>query len=460
MLYTISNYFDNFFSSMILSAFMSNLTPLNLYNFFSNYINIHGREIVFDPKNSHGSYLFDKKSKREFLDFYSFFGSVPLGYNYPSLITDEFKEELFSAALINPSNTNFYTLSYGKFLDTFISLGNLSKYCHFFFIQGGSLAVENALKCAFDWKVRKNLEKGNGERGYKIIHFEQSFHGRSGYTLSMTNTYDLNKTKYFPKFDWPRIFNPKIFYPNTQDNLAKTIKLEEMAIDKINELIKNDISEIAAICVEPIQCEAGDNHFRGEFLCKLREITYANELLLIFDEVQTGFGATGKMWACEHFDIVPDILVFGKKSQVSGIAVTNRIDDLPNVFTEKGRINSTCGGSLVDMVRAKRYLEIYTEDKILENASTVGEYLKSGLIDISVKYNTISNVRGLGMIIGFDLPSSDQRTKFLDSLFLNGLLAFGCGERSVRFRPSLALSKEDADRGLEIIRSLVQGKMH
>jgi L-lysine 6-transaminase len=191
---------------------------------------------------------------------------------------------------------------------------------HAFFISGGALAVENALKTAFDWKVRKNFAKGySTERGHQIMHFREAFHGRSGYTLSMTNTADPRKTQYFPKFDWPRVLNPKVTFPLDEENLAQVKQAEETSINQIKQAIKDNPDDIAAIIIEPIQGEGGDNHFRPEFFAALRTIADENDILLIFDEVQTGVGVTGKMWAYQHYGVEPDIVSFGKKTVQIGI---------------------------------------------------------------------------------------------------------------------------------------------
>src|SRR6185295_7194805 len=152
------------------------------------------------------------------------------------------------------------------------------------------VAVENALKAAMDWKVRKNIARGRGEYGTEIIHFKRAFHGRTGYTMSLTNT-DPRKTDYFAKFTWPRIDNPSLDFslPAEQRNKA-VLEKERLAEKQIRDVLAEKRDHVAAIIIEPIQSEGGDNHFRGEFLRKLRLICDEEDLLLIFDEVQTGMG--------------------------------------------------------------------------------------------------------------------------------------------------------------------------
>lgn len=430
----------------------SQVTPQNALDVLRRVMLIDGFEIVLDLEKSHGLTLIDAKSGDEYLDFYSFFASSPLGMNHPKLNTKEFREELILAAMTKPSNSDIYTLEMAKFVDTLCRLAMPEYFKHLFFVEGGTLAVENGLKAAFDWKVKKNFMKGyKEEKGQQVIHFRQAFHGRSGYTLSLTNT-DPIKTAHYPKFNWPRITNPKLIFP-VEENLDKIIKLEEQAINEIYDAIKNNKDDIAALIIEPIQGEGGDNFFRKEFFLKLREIADEEEILLIFDEVQTGVGLTGKMWAHEYF-VNPDIMSFGKKLQVCGIMVSERIDEIEdNVLRVSGRINSTWGGNLTDMVRARKYLEIIAEDNLIENANIVGKYLLQRLLELQTEFpNLILQARGLGLMCAFDLPNPEIRKKFLTKLFENKMLMLGCGVSTIRFRPPLIITKEEVDKGIEIIR--------
>jgi len=414
-----------------------------------------GFPIVLDLENSRGSKIFDLKTGESYIDFFTFFASAPLGMNHSSLISDEVKEELILAAANKPSNSDIYTTLMAEFVDAFVKYAKPDYMKYLFFISGGALAVENALKVAFDWKVQKNFMKGyKEEKGHQVIHFKQAFHGRSGYTLSLTNT-EINKVKYFPKFNWPRIINPKITFP-VEENLDQIIKLEEKAVNEIYQEIKNNKDDIAAIIIEPIQGEGGDNFFRKEFFIKLREIADENEILLIFDEVQTGFGITGKFWASEYY-VKPDIIAFGKKAQVCGIMASARIDDIPeNCFHKSSRLNSTWGANLTDMVRSKHIMKIIREENLVENSKIMGEYLINKLYDLQNEYpSLISQVRGLGLMCSFDLPTTELRNKFKDKCFEEKLIILGCGEKSIRFRPRLNITKDNLDEGLNIIKKVL-----
>ncbi|MEA3500676.1 MAG: L-lysine 6-transaminase [Candidatus Marinimicrobia bacterium] len=411
---------------------------------------------VVDLDKSHGSWFVDKNDGKEYLDFFSMFATGSIGFNHPKLIKR--KNELGRIAIIKPSNSDIYTEEMAEFVDTFAKIAKPDNFKYMFFVSGGALAVENALKTAFDWKTKKNFKKGLKVEGSKIIHFKQAFHGRTGYTLSLTNTSDPRKTQYFPKFDWPRITNPKVTFPLNEENLDKVKKLEKKALEEINNTINKDKNEIAGLIIEPIQGEGGDNHFRKEFMQELRRICDENEILFIMDEVQSGAGLTGKFWAHEHYGIEPDILCFGKKTQVCGILSNDRVDEVDNnVFHESSRLNSTWGGNLIDMVRFSYILKIIKEENLVENARIQGELLLKELQNIANDFpNLISNPRGKGLMCAFDLPDGKTRDKVLDKLAENKLLILGCGDNSIRFRPHLIITEEEVKYGIDIIRKVLE----
>ncbi|RKY86882.1 L-lysine 6-transaminase [candidate division KSB1 bacterium] len=433
---------------------MSSIKPEDVHKVISKHMLPDVMGLVCDLKKSQGMYIYDSKNRVNYLDLFSFFATSPVGMNHPKMTTKEFKEKLGYVAVNKPSNSDVYTVEMAEFVETFSRIGIPEELPNLFLISGGALAVENALKTAFDWKVRKNFEKGlKEEKGHKIIHFKQAFHGRTGYTLSMTNTFDPRKTKYFPKFNWPRIINPKITFPINDENLKKVQELEQQSIDQINEVIEKEGDDIAGIIIEPIQGEGGDNHFRREFFQELRKIADENDILLIFDEVQTGVGLTGKMWAYEHFEVAPDIMAFGKKTQVCGILCSNRIKKVKNnVFEEASRINSTWGGNLVDMVRFQKYLEIIDEENLIENAEKMGNYFLNKLNNLQDNFKEkISNIRGRGLMIAFDLPTTEKRDQIRKKLYENKVLSLPCGSNSIRFRPPLIIEEKHIDEAINIL---------
>lgn len=421
----------------------------------SNHILADGLPIVIDLEKSHGSYLVDVDGT-EYLDMFSMFASSPVGYNHPYIAAHA--TDLIKASINKLALSDVYPKEFADFLQTFerIAIPKELDYC--FFIDGGAMAVENALKAAFDWKTRLNISKGVKTEADQVIHFEQAFHGRSGYTLSLTNTADPRKHMYFPKFNWPRINNPKLYFPLTEQSLNDTIALENKAIAHINEVIRLQGNAVACLIIEPIQAEGGDNHFRKEFFQKLRAICDQHDIILILDEVQTGIAMTGKMWCYEHLGILPDIIAFGKKTQVCGILANRTKLDLvdKNVFRESSRINSTFGGNLVDMIRFKLILEIIEKENLVEKAEEKGKYLLAKMNKLAKNHPNISNVRGKGLIAAFDFERTEYRDDFVQKAFENKFLILGCGERSIRFRPHLTVTIGEIDEAFAIIENCLE----
>jgi L-lysine 6-transaminase len=434
------------------------MKPTDVHKTLGRYMLADGFDLVLDLKKSKGCRIYDSRTGKYFLDGFSFFATAPLGCNHPAMVTPEFIKKMGEIAINNPTNSDIYTVEMAEFVDIFAKYAVPKHFHHLFFVSGGALAIENGLKTAFDWKIRKNIARGNGEKGRQVIHFKEAFHGRTGYTLSMTNTFNLNKTKYFPKFNWPRIDNPKIRFPLTNANLKDVQEREKQAVNEIENAVAQNPDDIAALIIEPIQGEGGDNHFRKEFFHELRQLCDDHEMMFIIDEVQSGVGLTGKMWAYQHFDFEPDILAFGKKTQVCGIMVGNRVDEVKeNVFHVQSRLNSTWGGNLIDMVRCQKYLEIIEEEHLVKNAETQGKRLLQGLEAIEKKYpQKISNARGRGLMCAFDLQTSPKRDELKDKLYANNLLVLTCGSTTIRFRPPLTISSYEVDEILEIVEKTVK----
>lgn len=417
------------------------------------HILMDGFRIVFDLEKSRGSYIHDAATGQRLIDFYGFFGSVPVGFNHPHFDDPAVQEELLAASRTKVANSDVYSEQYAEFVETFTRVAGLRPLERYLFIEGGALAIENCLKAAMDWKVRKNMAAGRGERGTQIMHFRRAFHGRSGYTMSLTNT-DPTKTDLFAKFDWPRVSNPSIDFSLGEAERERDVAAREQQTEQeIRKFISERGADIAAIIIEPIQGEGGDNHFRREWLQKLREICDENEMLLIFDEVQTGLGTTGKMWCSQHFGVKPDLMAFGKKVQVCGVMAGPRLDEVKdNAFRLPSRLNSTWGGNFTDMVRSKHYLRIIEEENLVENARAMGERIVAGLRELSLECPTISAVRGRGLFIAFDLPDGKMRDQVWKELYDRGLLVLKSGERAIRFRPALDITAEVVEEAMEILR--------
>src|SRR5690606_1037780 len=280
-----------------------------------------------DLERSAGSWIVDARTGRRYLDFYTFFASAPLGIN-PFRDDPEFLAELGRVAANKPANSDVYTTHFAEFVATFSRVLGDPELPHLFFIEGGALAVENALKTAFDWKSRRNEASGRSpELGTKVLHLTRAFHGRSGYTLSLTNT-DPVKTARFPKFDWPRIEVPAIHL--YEDSPGGVEAAERRALEQAEEAFRRHPHDIACFIAEPIQGEGGDNHMRAEFLQAMQDMCERYDALFIVDEVQTGVGLTGTPWAYQQLGLRPDVVAFAKKAQVGGIMAGRRVDLVPD----------------------------------------------------------------------------------------------------------------------------------
>lgn len=434
------------------------VSPENVIDSLKKHVIADGFDLTFDMEQSQGVYIYDSKYKRTLLDFFTCFASVPLGYNHPKMVNDEaFKKNLMLAAMTNPSNSDIYTTQYAQFVETFERVGIPSYLPHAFFISGGTLAIENALKVAMDWKVQKNFAKGYTiEKGFKVLHFENAFHGRSGYTISLTNTLPV-KTKWYAKFDWPRVSFPQMNFPYSENGHADLLKREEISIAQIKKAFADNKDDICAIIIEPVQAEGGDRHARKEFMEQLRILADENEALLVYDEVQTGVGLSGKFWFHEHFgeNARPDIIAFGKKMQICGILASNRIYEIENnALNVSSRLNSTWGGSLADMVRSTKILDIIEEDSLCDKAAQTGQYLQQQLIQIANRNPVMSNVRGKGLLTAFDFPNKTTRDNFIQQGMVNNVMFLGCGEHTIRFRPALIIEKNNIDDGLLILEKI------
>src|SRR6184192_3175216 len=417
------------------------------------HVLMDGFKIVIDLEKSRGSYMYDEATGHRLIDLYGFFGSLTIGFNHPYFDEPSVKEDLLRAAKFEVANSDIYSEGYAEFVDAFARVAGFPPLERYLFIEGGALAVENTLKAAMDWKVRKNMAAGHGERGTQILHFRHAFHGRSGYTMSLTNT-DPRKTDLFAKFDWPRVSNPSIdFSLGESERDADVIEREKKSEAEIREHIDKRKIDICAIIIEPIQGEGGDNHFRGEWLQTLRQICDENEMLLIFDEVQCGMGATGRNWCCQHFNVLPDLLAFGKKAQVCGVMAGPRIDEVKdNAFRLSSRLNSTWGGNFTDMVRSTHFLRIIEEEHLVENAGKVGAYFLDQLRDLQKEESLISAARGRGLFLAFDLPDAKTREEFWKGFFDLGVLTLRSGENSIRFRPPLDITAEVIDEAIDAMR--------
>jgi len=424
--------------------------PERVHEVLGRHVLADGFKLVYDTRASHGSWLVDARSGERYLDLYTFFASAPLGSSPSGLADDpEFMAVLAEAAANKPANPDMYTTHYAQFVETFARVLGDPALPHLFFVEGGALAVENALKTAFDWKSRRNEAAGRpAGLGSKVLHLTRAFHGRSGYTLSLTNT-EPAKTARFPKFDWPRIEVPAVTFP-VQEHREEIERAEARALAQARAAFEAHPHDIACFIAEPIQGEGGDNHMRPEFLRAMQEMCHACDALFVLDEVQTGVGLTGTAWAYQQLGLEPDVVAFAKKVQLGGIMAGRRVDEVAdNVFAVSGRINSTWGGGLADMVRSRRLLEIIERDGLIEHAAKVGDWLIGELRALGERHAAlVSNVRGRGLMCALDLPAAADRDRAVRGLREEHVIVLPCGERSIRFRPALDVTEQELEFGL------------
>jgi L-lysine 6-transaminase len=420
----------------------------------ARYVLTDGFHLTLDLRRSRGCWIVDAQTGERYLDLYAFYASAPLGINPPDVAGDPgFMALLAEAAVNKPTNPDVYTWHYADFVETFARVLGDPALPSLFFIEGGALAVENALKCAFDWKSRHNEARGHSPRlGTKVLHLTRAFHGRSGYTLSLTNT-DPVKTERYPVFDWPRIEVPAVTFP-LREHLTEVVAAERRAVSQAEAAFADHPGDIACFIAEPIQSEGGDNHMRPEFLQAMQRLCRDNDALFVLDEVQTGVGLTGTAWAYQQLGLEPDIVAFGKKVQLGGLMAGRRVNEVPdNVFKVSGRINSTWGGGLADMVRSRRLLEIVERDRLAERAAATGAWFLTELTELGARFpDLVSNVRGRGLMCAFDLPGTRERDVLLGILReQERVLLLPSGTRSIRFRPALTISRDELATGCKAI---------
>lgn len=399
--------------------------------------------IRIDFEKSHDSYIYDKNSNRHFLDFFGLYSSLPLGYSHPIFKGEGFRKELNRVAGIKVPNCEVISDEAREFLQQFSKHKAMSGYRYFHFCCTGALAIEAALKNAIDQK---------GAKKPVIISLKESFHGINSYGGFVTDRFFPVSTRLdgLPQPEWCcKIYNPKIIYKgNKIDEDAAKKGMERFIKEFADYLDKYGPENIAALLIEPVQSTYGDNYFSREFFNLIRRLCDEHKVCLIFDEIQTGFGATGEIWYFQHLNIEPDIVVFGKKSQVSGIMVK---ENFSKTFETPVRLEVTWDGDLVDMVRSKYVLKAYEEYKIMDNVKKRNKELIDGLKDIS----GLQNIRAAGLLVAFDFKMQKDRDLFFNRAVEKRFICNKTRDITVRFRPNLNISSEEVQEALRIINSSV-----
>jgi L-lysine 6-transaminase len=428
--------------------------PGEVLSALRGHLLVDGYDLVLDLDRSQGRRLVDARDGTSYLDAFTFFASNALGMNHPALTSAEAQAALGRAATHKPSNSDVYTPELARFVTTFERVLGVPELPYLFLIEGGAQAVENALKAAFDWKSRHNERAGRDPAlGTRVLHLTGAFHGRSGYTLSLTNT-DPVKTARFPTFDWPRIPTPALRFPGEPE---ATRAAEDAALAAAREAFAATPHDVACTIVEPIQGEGGDNHLSARFLGELQALTHEHDALFVCDEVQTGVGMTGTPWAFQQLGLAPDLVSFGKKTHVCGVMGGGRLDEIEDhVWKVSSRINSTFGGGLVDLVRATIILETIERDGLIAAAAALGDHLLDRLVGLAGEHAVVTQPRGRGLFAAIDLPDAATRDAVIAHLFrAERVMLLPCGTRSVRFRPPLTVTTDELDLAVDALERAV-----
>jgi L-lysine 6-transaminase len=383
-------------------------------------------KIKIDFEKSKNSYIYDKNTEKLYLDFFGQYSSLAIGYNN-DIFDKSFENEVSNIIKNKISNSATYSDEEIEFKLKFKNFCSKNIFNEVYFCCTGSLAVESAVKAAFDYKQFENPE---------IITFSGSFHGVNSFSCSLTDRFEpVNQ-----RLDgYPKKYGHLINYNPNINNIND-------CIEKIKHIIEEQ-KNIAGILIEPIQCTYGDRYYPYNFFKKIREICTHYDVPMIFDEIQTGFGVTGKLWYFEHIDIIPDIVIFGKKAQLSGFMIQ---DKFSKIFENHTKLEVTWNSTIIDMIRSKYIINYFIKNKLLENVNRISNLFYNGLNNLE----NICNLRITGFLIAFDLESKNKRDLFNKLLNENGIICNPTRDITIRFRPPLNLSESDAIKAIKIITNI------
>lgn len=413
--------------------------------------------LMCDYSRSKGNYLFDADGNT-YLDVYAQIASIAVGYNSPALLAAASTPQMAHSLVNRPAMGNFPSIEWAEMLRNGLLRASPPGHNQVFTAMHGSDANETAYKAAFMWYQRIHRGRDMNDEDIKscmhnaapgspslsILSFEHAFHGRLFGSLSTTRSKPIHKLD-IPAFDWPQAPFPALQYPLerfTKENEAE----EARCLQAFEEIIKSNHVPVAAVVVEPIQSEGGDNHASPAFFTSLREITKRHGVLLIVDEVQTGMGATGKFWAHEHWGLkdAPDMVTFSKKFQAGGYFFGN--DELrPNA---PYRQFNTWMGDPSRALLATAILDEIERLDLVQHTATVGDYLHGRLEQLASAHpREMLNLRGRGngTFLAFDARDTAARNTFLARMKGHGVNIGGSGTRAVRLRPMLVFQQHHAD---------------
>ncbi len=405
---------------------------------------------AIDLERCEGMWLVTVDGQRLF-DWAGYFGSKLLGHNHPGLYEPGYVKRLVTAANNKVANPDFLTrecLEYYRLLHRLAPSIMRNDELEVYAVNSGAEAVENMMKYLVAKFIQKQRDKGRPSAGRRFIYFDHAFHGRTVYALGVTQTVDPVATKDFHGLTSGG--NLKLAFPAYDSDKTQAQNLESVAraLEGVESVLRFMSDEVVGIIVEPIQGAGGNRVAMPEFFRGLSELAHRYDVYLSFDEVQTSLGATGKMWAIDHFDLPypPQAVAAGKKF---GCGVVYMLETLKDV----GVLDSTWGGNLADMVRVVREVEIVEQEGLIERAAVNGERLAEGLRRIVDKHRPmVSNVRGMGLYQGFSCDSPERKSALIEVAREQfGLLLLGAGKRSIRTRPNLGVTGEEIDMFVDLL---------
>ncbi len=379
-----------------------------------------------------------------FLDFTAGIGVVATGHCHPKVVQAIQKQ---SAELVHMSGTDFYYPGLAELARKLSLLAPGAGPKRVYFGNSGAEAVEAAMKLAriYTWRSQ-------------FIAFTNAFHGRTLGALSLTASKPVQRRGFGPLI--PGVTH--IPYANCY-RCAYGLELKSCGIHCARvieeELFQTAVpsQEVAAIFVEPIQGEGGYVVPPREFLLELRRICDKHGILLVADEVQSGMGRTGKMWACQHFGVVPDIICIGK-GIASGLPLSAIVSHAKIMNWPPGSHASTFGGNPVSIAASLATIELL-EKKYVTNAARMGRLLLDKLKEWPQRHRLVGDIRGKGLMLGIELvknrqtkePAPKERDRLIQLAFENGLLVLGCGVSTLRLMPPLTINQRQAEFAVKVL---------
>ncbi|ANB13851.1 4-aminobutyrate transaminase [Sugiyamaella lignohabitans] len=423
---------------------------------------------VADYYKSLGNYIVDVDGN-VLLDVYAQIASIALGYNNPALIEAAKSDAMINSLVNRPATGNFPSNDYADILEKGIMAAAPKGFSNVWTALSGSDANETAFKAAFIYQASKKRGSGGftqeeltttmsnqapGSPAGSILSFESSFHGRLFGSLSATRSKPIHKLD-IPAFDWPKAPFPRLQYP-LEANVEANKQEEKRCLEEFEKILTTWKTPVAAVIVEPILSEGGDFHASRDFFQGIRDITKKHDVVMIVDEVQTGVGGTGKLWAHEHWnlDSVPDIVTFSKKAQAAGYYFSN--PELRPKLAYR-QFNTWCGDPSKAIIASAIFNEI-KKNNLVERTAQVGDYLFGKLEALATKYpQNIANLRGKGQgtFIAWDCSSPEFRDNFIKKAKELGVNIGGCGVQAIRLRPALTFEEKHADILLDVVEKIV-----